>query len=86
MPLLPSRFHPLKRQTWWPRPGNGFELGELLDQADGSASLVERHIWLIRLLDWIRRGEPVSGTQNVVRLLLQDAARRDKVVALLAAF
>lgn len=86
MPLLPRRFHPLKRQPWWPRPGNGFELGELLDQADADAPLVERHIWLIRLLDWIRRGEPVSGTQNVVRLLQQDAARRDKVVAVLAAF
>ncbi len=86
MPLISRRFHPLKRQTWWPRPGNGFELSELLDQADDQAPLVERHIWLIRLLDWIRRGEPVSGTQNVVRLLQQDAARRAKVVALLAAF
>ncbi|KGM42150.1 recombinase [Aquabacterium sp. NJ1] len=61
-------------------------MSELLDQADDQAPLVERHIWLIRLLDWIRRGEPVSGTQNVVRLLQQDAARRAKVVALLAAF
>lgn len=86
MSLLPRRLHPLKRKTWWPRPGNGFELGELLNQADASAPLVERHIWLIRLLDWIRRGEPVSGTQNVVRLLQQDAALRDKFVALLAAF
>ncbi len=86
MPLISRRFHPLKRQTWWPRPGNGFELSELLDQADDKAPLVERHIWLIRLLDWIRRGEPVSGTQNVVRLLQQDAPRRAKVVALLAAF
>jgi len=86
MPLISRRFHPLKRQTWWPRPGNGFELSDLLDQADAAAPLVERHIWLIRLLDWIRRGEPVSGTQNVVRLLQQDAARRAKVVGLLAAF
>lgn len=86
MPLISRRFHPLKRQTWWPRPGNGFELSELLDQADDAAPLVERHIWLIRLLDWIRRGEPVSGTQNVVRLLQHDAPRRAKVVALLAAF
>lgn len=86
MPLISRRFHPLKRQTWWPRPGNGFELSELLDQADAAAPLVERHIWLIRLLDWVRRGEPVSGTQNVVRLLQQDAARRAKVVGLLAAF
>jgi site-specific recombinase len=86
MRWLPRRFHPLKRQTWWPRPGNGFELSDLLDQADAQAPLVVRHIWLIRLLDWIRRGEPVSGTQNVVRLLQQDAPRRARVVALLAAF
>lgn len=86
MPLLPRRFHPLKRQAWWPRPGNGFELTELMARADAQAPLVERHIWLIQLLDWIRRGEPLSGTQNVVRLLQQDDAARAKVVALLAAF
>ena len=86
MPLLTRLVRPLTRQTWWPRPGNGFELATLLDSADADAPLVERHLWLIRLLDWIRRGEPVSGTQYVVRLLAEDQAKRSKVLALLAAF
>jgi site-specific recombinase len=86
MPLFARLVRPLTRQTWWPRPGNGFELAALLDSADAEAPLVERHLWLIRLLDWIRRGEPVSGTQYVVRLLAEDQAKRDKVLALLAAF
>jgi site-specific recombinase len=84
---LPNRLRQrLTRQTWWPRPGTGFDIESLLDSADAHATLAERHIWLIRLLDWVRRGEPVSGSRYVLRLLMQDAARRDKVVALLAAF
>ncbi|MBT9609548.1 MAG: site-specific recombinase [Pseudomonadota bacterium] len=78
---------PFTRQAWWPRPGNGFDIEALLDAADAQAAPVERHIWLIRLLDWVRRGEPVSGMQCVVRLLDAHAhpARRERVVALLAA-
>ena len=78
---------PLARQAWWPRPGNGFAIEALLDAADAQAPGVERHIWLIRLLDWVRRGEPVSGMQCVVRLLEgpANAQRRAGVVALLAA-
>lgn len=78
---------PFTRQAWWPRPGNGFDIEALLDAADAHAPPVERHIWLIRLLDWVRRGEPVSGMQCVVRLLDATAhpARRERVVALLAA-
>jgi len=86
MALLTRLVRPLTRQTWWPRPGNGFDLEALLDSADASAPLAERHIWLIQMLDWVRRGEPVSGTQYVVRLIGQDPVRRDKVVALLSAF
>ena len=76
---------PFSRQPWWPRPGNGFDIEALLDAADPQAPLVERHIWLIQLLDWVRRGEPVSGMQYVVRLLDAPSARRDRVVAMLAA-
>lgn len=78
---------PFTRRAWWPRPGNGFDIEALLDAADAQAVPVERHIWLIRLLDWVRRGEPVSGMQCVVRLLDAHAhpARRERVVALLAA-
>jgi len=86
MSWLKALTTPLSRQPWWPRPGNGFQIEAWLDAADAKAPLAERHLWLIRVLDWIRRGEPLSGTQYVVRLLSEDTARRDKVVALLAAF
>ena len=84
--MLRRLIQPLTRQPWWPRPGNGFDIEALLDEADASAPLVERHIWLIRVLDWVRRGEPVSGTQYVVRLLEGQPERRARVVALLGAF
>jgi len=62
------------------------ELEALLDHADASAPLVERHLWLITLLDWVRQGEPISGTQCVLRMLNEQPERRARVVALLAAF
>jgi hypothetical protein len=86
MPFFRTLLRPLARQPWWPRPGTGTELGALLDSADASAPLVERHLWLIRVIDWVRCGEPHSGTAYVMRLLAQDPARRARVVALLAAF
>ncbi len=86
MAVISKLLSPLSRQTWWPRPGNGFEIEAWLDQADAGAPLVERHIWLIRTLDWVRRGEPVSGLQNVVRLIDAKPDRRARVVALLGAF
>lgn len=86
MAVISKLLSPFTRQAWWPRPGNGFEIEAWLDQADADAALVERHIWLIRTLDWVRRGEPVSGLQNVVRLIDANPERRARVVALLAAF
>ncbi len=76
----------LRRQTWWPRPGNGFELLSWLDAADGQAPLAERNVWLIRVLDWVRRGEPVSGTQAVLRHVTEDPARLARIQHWLAAF
>ena len=46
---------------------------------------MERHIWLVRVLDWLREGEPVARTQRLLSLLQADPTRRDKVVQLLAA-
>jgi site-specific recombinase len=77
---------PLTRRPWWPRPGNGLALEPFLDEAERCDCQVERHIWLIRLIDWIRRGEPTSGTQLVLRLLEQHPERRARVVRLLAEF
>ncbi len=81
---LTSLRNTLQRQPWWPRPGNGFDIADWLDQADAQASLAERHIWLIRLVDWLRRGEPVSGAAFVLHLIGQQPERRARVVALLA--
>lgn len=77
---------PLTRRPWWPRPGNGLVLEPFLDESERCDCQVERHIWLIRLIDWIRRGEPTSGTQLVLRLLEQNPERRARVVHLLAEF
>ena len=86
MAFFKTLLRPLTRQAWWPRPGNSLPLEALLDSADPHAPLVARHLWLIQLIDWVRRGEPVSGTQYVVRLLAMQPERRARVVALLAAF
>ena len=59
------------------------DISTLLETLNPEAGLVERHIWLIRTLDWVRRGEPVSGLQNVVRLIDANPERRALVVALL---
>lgn len=86
MALISKLLSPFNRRAWWPRPGNGIEIEAWLDQADANAPLVERHIWLIRTLDWVRRGEPVSGLQNVVRLIEAKPDRRARIISLLAAF
>lgn len=86
MGIVSTLMAPLTRQTWWPRPGNGFELEPFLDASERCDCSVERHVWLIRLIDWIRRGEPLTGTRLVLRQLEQDPARRARVVGLLARF
>jgi len=76
----------LDRQTWWPRPGNGFELLAWLDGADPDAGRADRNVWLIRLLDWVRRGEPVSGSQAVLGHVRADTTRQAQLQRWLAAF
>jgi site-specific recombinase len=52
------------------------DLATLLDSLDSSASVVERHLWLIDLLDWLR-GDASSVTATVSRLtLLVDALQQ----------
>lgn len=77
---------PLALALWRRPPAPDVALGALLDQADATAPLVERHLWLIALLAWVRRGEPISGTQCVLRMLQEHPQQRARVVALLAAF
>jgi site-specific recombinase len=81
-------------------PGRGrraaWDITALLNAAHSHASLPERHLWLIRLTQWLRHGEPPpsAGATPVallrLRLLLQalerNAESRRQVVGLLAQF
>ena len=52
------------------------DLAELLDAIDPNASLVQRHLWLIKLVDWVR-GDRRSPDASVARLtLLLDALQQ----------
>ena len=73
-----------RRGPWWSRPGQDIELKTLLDGADPEAPQAVRHLWLIRVLGWVRRAEPVQGTRALVATLQQDPARRARVVSMLA--
>ncbi|MFN4265677.1 MAG: site-specific recombinase [Aquabacterium sp.] len=57
-----------------------------LDSAHAQLPTVERHIWLIRIMDWLREGEPVTRLTQLLGLLESDPTRRDKVVQTLGAF
>lgn len=46
------------------------ELVRLLEALDASAPRVERHLWLIRLLDWIRGDRPDDDSDEAVQLAL----------------
>ena len=59
-------------------------IDELLNQAPEGAQRAERHLWLIELLDWVRKGEPVSGMQYVVRYLDEHQPTRARVLGLLS--
>ena len=56
-------------------PGN--DLSELLADLDPAAGLAQRHLWLIRLLDWVRgRGDSVPGAVGRVQLFLDAVEAR----------
>ena len=48
------------------------DLTQVLDTLDAQAPLAERHLWLIRLLDWVRgpRGSPPQAAASRVHLFL----------------
>jgi site-specific recombinase len=78
---LPS---PPNRRSWWQGPGEGHAPAALIEAMDAGASLPERHLSLIALLDWIRAGDRLARTQEVLALLADNASQRRKVVELLA--
>jgi len=66
-------------------PHDSHFITDWLDSANAQLPAVERHIWLVRILDWVRQGEPVAHVQYLLHLLQADRERRDKAVQLLAA-
>ncbi len=65
-----------------PRPGDAPEplperLSSLLHDADPAAEMPQRHLWLVRLFDWLRAGGAVVGTPADRLLLLLDTLEGD---------
>lgn len=83
----------------WARKG-GWDLPALLSAADPKATLAERHLWLVRLLEWLRHAPGVTppatdkaGTpppllrlKHLLNVLERHPEHRDRVVALLYRF
>lgn len=58
------------------------ELHELLDELTGQATLVQRHLWLIRIVGWIRgRTHSVSAAHARLTLLLDALEQRPQARA-----
>jgi site-specific recombinase len=83
------------------RRSAAWDLTALLNAADPKAPLPERHLWLIRLLEWIRHRAPadpaldvgsnttltaVLRVRHLLNVLDKHPEHRGRVVALLAAF
>ena len=58
------------------RGASPWDLTALLNAADPKASLAERHLWIIRLLEWLRHA-PVAGEARATAPGALDAAPPD---------
>ncbi len=75
----------------------GWDLTGLLTAADPKAEPTQRHLWLVRLMDWLRHAPtsaqayaadtplPVLRLRQFLKVLDQHPEHRERVVALLAA-
>ncbi|HSW07748.1 site-specific recombinase [Aquabacterium sp.] len=73
-----------------------WDLTALLNAADPKAARPERHLWLVRLVEWLRHGEderepgetprPVLRLKHLLNVLERNAKPRERIVALLARF
>ena len=71
-----------------------WDLTALLNAADPRAPRPERHLWLVRLVEWLRHGEataheqatprPVLRLRHLLNVLGRHPAERARIVALLA--
>ena len=92
--------------AWWRALAGGaapvWDLPALLSSADPKASLAERNLWLVRLMEWLRHpakggedaGPPDTGRQplpllrlrHLLNVLDRNAEHRERITALLARF
>ncbi len=73
-----------------------WDLTALLNAADPKAPRPERHLWLVRLVEWLRHGEaereagetprPVLRLRHLMNVLERHDEPRQRIVALLARF
>ncbi len=73
-----------------------WDVTALVNAADPKASLPERHLWLIRLLEWLRHApvpaeegqapKPVARLKHLLNLLERHPEHRERVAAMLAVF
>ena len=73
-----------------------WDLTALLNAADPKAARPERHLWLVRLVEWLRHGPldtgradtpvPVLRLKHLLNMLERNPAPRERIVALLGRF
>ncbi len=73
-----------------------WDLTALLNAADPKAPRPERHLWLVRLVEWLRHGQsdagpgdtprPVLRLKHLLNMLERNAGPREQIVALLTRF
>jgi len=78
------------------RPDPVWDVTALVNAADPKASLPERHLWLIRLLEWLRHApvpadeggtpKPVVRLRHLLNLLERHPEHRERVAGMLAVF
>jgi site-specific recombinase len=78
--------------AWRRRRKGGWDLSALLNAADASASLAERHLWLVRMMEWLRHAPlpnektltPVLRLKHVLNVLQRNPTHQAEVAALLS--
>jgi site-specific recombinase len=86
---------PLAAPAWWRGKPASWDLTALLNAADPKATRPERHLWLVRLIEWLRHGpaapeadtartpRPVLRLRHLLNVLERHPEPRERIVALL---
>ncbi len=78
------------------RSAGGWDLSALLNAADPAVSLPERHLWLVRLMEWLRQAPaseeqretppPILRLRHLLSVLERHPEHQQRVAALLQCF